>query len=535
MRAGLKPRLLRKWTRQLVAALAYLHTRDAPIVHGAVRAESVLLDAAGSLRLACFERSSVLPPWRVAVDTYYLPHMADVVAHLPPEALDGSPLDGRADVWQLGLLLLELVGAERVYAECGGETARVRAKVAECTPPRLVRRLEACAAAPPVLAAFVRRTLTAVDERATSADCEIDAFLLESTHDAVLKANANMQLPKAPAAAADDATASGSGVSTPPPTPVPVPVPTGDTGDVSATVDVSPPRASLLGAIDLRQLSPSDISVTIESAAETAQRDRQTRRQQRRRRERAIVESASSDEERRRPVPGDVIELDAPVTPVRRRVANGSPESVLGTASAASSGRSTPVPRPDGVVVGGGAAAAGGGAGEHDDGNDADDDADSSDGGVDDDDDDDGATVRASPVTRLPLSSSDDESNRDDDDDDDDDDDTDDTDDDDGRPVAADESASDASSGDVAGVAAHSLARPSNVVPIVLNIDNVPTVKFDFNRDTDTIRGVASELLREFALQDADLPRLVDEISKHVHGAAADDDATSSSDESSHN
>lgn len=87
---------------RLLDILAYLHTCPKPVAHGDVTPGNVLVDQDGSVRLIDFGCAVEVQPDR------YSPWVA-APRYLSPEQAQGRPWDGRSDVYQVGLILYELL------------------------------------------------------------------------------------------------------------------------------------------------------------------------------------------------------------------------------------------------------------------------------------------------------------------------------------------------------------------------------------------------------------------------------------------
>ncbi len=86
--------------RQLCRALAHAHAQG--IVHRDLKPENILLTASGQLKLADFGLA-LSPASRLSSDGL----IVGTVFYLAPEQIRGDPVDGRADLYALGILLYE--------------------------------------------------------------------------------------------------------------------------------------------------------------------------------------------------------------------------------------------------------------------------------------------------------------------------------------------------------------------------------------------------------------------------------------------
>ena len=156
--------------RPCAAALSALH--GAGIVHRDVKPENILLRPEGSavltdLGLARSALFKTLTRHDVAVGT---------LSYMSPEQCVGRPLDGRSDLWSLGVVLHEMLTGERPFtAEHELELVYVIHNVDAPPPSSRDGRV------PAALDAVVRRCLArAPDERFASAD-ELGRALEDAT------------------------------------------------------------------------------------------------------------------------------------------------------------------------------------------------------------------------------------------------------------------------------------------------------------------------------------------------------------------
>ena len=103
----------------LAGALAYIHARG--IVHRDVKPANVLFGADGGARLADFGIARLIDASTHTVAGTTL----GTTAYMAPEQLEGDQVGPGADVWSLGIVLLECLDGERVY---GGTHAEIIAR-----------------------------------------------------------------------------------------------------------------------------------------------------------------------------------------------------------------------------------------------------------------------------------------------------------------------------------------------------------------------------------------------------------------------
>ncbi|KAJ3062867.1 hypothetical protein HDU98_001300 [Podochytrium sp. JEL0797] len=106
--------VLKKWCRQILSGLAYLHTRDPPIIHRDLKCENIFMNGyngqakIGDLGLA-------IPKSR--------DHASSVLGtpeFMAPELYDEN-YDEKVDIYAFGMVVLEMVTKEYPYSECNNQ------------------------------------------------------------------------------------------------------------------------------------------------------------------------------------------------------------------------------------------------------------------------------------------------------------------------------------------------------------------------------------------------------------------------------
>ena len=122
-------RSVRDLTARLAAALAHVHAHG--FVHRDIKPANILLDRGHEPRLADFGIARALDG-TVATATGVV---AGTAAYLAPEQVRGAPVEAAADVYALGLVLLEALTGRREYPGTVIESATARLHRRPVVPP----------------------------------------------------------------------------------------------------------------------------------------------------------------------------------------------------------------------------------------------------------------------------------------------------------------------------------------------------------------------------------------------------------------
>jgi eukaryotic-like serine/threonine-protein kinase len=99
-----------EWTRalgiaeQIARALTAAHEHEPPIVHRDLKPENVMVLEDGSVKVTDFGVAKL-----VAALGNESTHSAGTLAYMSPEQIDAGPVDGRSDLYALGVVLYELL------------------------------------------------------------------------------------------------------------------------------------------------------------------------------------------------------------------------------------------------------------------------------------------------------------------------------------------------------------------------------------------------------------------------------------------
>src|SRR5262249_53078922 len=115
--------------RQVALGLGAIHERG--LIHRDVKPSNVLLDSSGRAKIADFGLAG-LSDEKVA-----LPHLTPgTPPYMSPEQFRGEPLDGRTDLYGLGIVLYQLLTGETPFRGQSPEVIRRQALQDDPVPPR---------------------------------------------------------------------------------------------------------------------------------------------------------------------------------------------------------------------------------------------------------------------------------------------------------------------------------------------------------------------------------------------------------------
>ncbi len=111
---------------EVAAALTAAHGQEPPIVHRDLKPENLMLTASGGVKVMDFGIGKVLQAMRKGTTG-----SVGTLAYMSPEQIDAAPVDHRADLYSLGLVLYEMLAG---HAPFQSESPRALLEM-QCTAP----------------------------------------------------------------------------------------------------------------------------------------------------------------------------------------------------------------------------------------------------------------------------------------------------------------------------------------------------------------------------------------------------------------
>jgi serine/threonine protein kinase len=102
----LSEKLIKIYLRQILLGLKYLHSLG--IVHRDIKAENVLLDTDGTIKLTDFGCSGQISITKSLNENDLLNSLKGTIPWMAPEVILQKDYGSKADIWSLGCLLIEM-------------------------------------------------------------------------------------------------------------------------------------------------------------------------------------------------------------------------------------------------------------------------------------------------------------------------------------------------------------------------------------------------------------------------------------------
>lgn len=128
-------KIAKRWAKQILQGLEYLHSQDPPIIHRDLKCENVFINGtSGDLRIGDLGLSTVHRHGRVL-------SVLGTPEFMAPDMYEERSYDEKVDIYAFGMCMLEIFTKEIPYSECNNP-AQIYRKVSSGEPPEVLSRLE---------------------------------------------------------------------------------------------------------------------------------------------------------------------------------------------------------------------------------------------------------------------------------------------------------------------------------------------------------------------------------------------------------
>ncbi|CAO2819020.1 unnamed protein product [Amaranthus hypochondriacus] len=160
-------RAVKKWSRQILEGLLYLHSHDPPIIHRDLKCDNIFVNGNhGEVKIGDLGLAAILQHANAAHSVIGTPQF------MAPELYE-EEYNELVDIYAFGMCLLELVTLEYPYRECSN-SAQIYKKVVAGTKPLALEKV-----ADPNVKAFIEKCIAKASDRLSARELLSDPFLLD--------------------------------------------------------------------------------------------------------------------------------------------------------------------------------------------------------------------------------------------------------------------------------------------------------------------------------------------------------------------
>lgn len=158
-------RALKKWSRQILEGLSYLHSHDPPVIHRDLKCDNILVNGnQGEVKIGDLGLAAILQQARSAHSVIGTPEF------MAPELYE-EEYDELVDIYAFGMCLLELVTFEYPYVECTN-AAQIYKKVTSGIKPASLIKVK-----DPGVKKIIEKCIAKVSDRLSAKELLMDPFL----------------------------------------------------------------------------------------------------------------------------------------------------------------------------------------------------------------------------------------------------------------------------------------------------------------------------------------------------------------------
>ncbi|KAG8388544.1 hypothetical protein BUALT_Bualt02G0136500 [Buddleja alternifolia] len=158
-------RALKKWSRQILEGLFYLHSHDPPVIHRDLKCDNIFVNGnQGEVKIGDLGLAAILQQARSAHSVIGTPEF------MAPELYE-EEYNELIDIYAFGMCLLELVTLEYPYYECAN-AAQIYKKVTAGIKPASLGKVK-----DPGVRKFIEKCISKVSDRLSAKELLMDPFL----------------------------------------------------------------------------------------------------------------------------------------------------------------------------------------------------------------------------------------------------------------------------------------------------------------------------------------------------------------------
>ncbi|KAL1568284.1 Serine/threonine-protein kinase wnk3, variant 2 [Salvia divinorum] len=159
-------RALKKWSRQILEGLLYLHSHDPPVIHRDLKCDNIFVNGnQGEVKIGDLGLAAILEQARAAHSVIGTPEF------MAPELYEEN-YNELVDIYAFGMCLLELVTLEYPYVECTNAAQIYKKVTSGIKPASLVKVKD------PDVRMFIDKCIAKVSDRMSAKQLLMDPFLL---------------------------------------------------------------------------------------------------------------------------------------------------------------------------------------------------------------------------------------------------------------------------------------------------------------------------------------------------------------------
>ncbi|KAL4566627.1 hypothetical protein LXL04_030747 [Taraxacum kok-saghyz] len=167
-------RALKKWSKQILEGLSYLHSHDPPVIHRDLKCDNIFVNGnQGEVKIGDLGLAAILRQARSAHSVIGTPEF------MAPELYE-EEYNELVDIYAFGMCLLELVTFEYPYCECAN-AAQIYKKVTSGIKPAALLKVK-----DPEVKSFIEKCIAKASDRLSAKELLMDQFLCDE-HDGVNK------------------------------------------------------------------------------------------------------------------------------------------------------------------------------------------------------------------------------------------------------------------------------------------------------------------------------------------------------------